>query len=40
MQNGRRTGNGEHGTKRKREEQGKNGNGKDKGEKESQIERE
>ena len=30
MQNGRRAGNGELGVKRKREGQGKNGNGKDK----------
>ena len=40
MKNGRRAGNGEHGVKRKQEGQGKNGNGKDKGEKETQIERE
>ena len=33
MKTGSRTENGEHGTKRKREGQGKNGNGKDKGEK-------
>ena len=36
---GGETRNGEHGTKRKREEQGKNGNGKDKEEREAQIER-
>ena len=40
MQNGRRAGNGEHGVKRKREGQEKNGNGKDKEEKETKIERE
>ena len=40
MQNGRRTGNGEHGTKRKREGQGKSGNGKDKEGKGTQIESE
>ena len=40
MQNGRRAGNGEHGVKRKREGQGKNGNEKDKGEKGDTNERE
>ena len=40
MQNVRRTGNSEHEVKRKREEQGKNGNRKDKEEMETQIERE
>ena len=40
MQNGRRAGNGEHGVKRKREGQGKSGNGKDKEEKGTQIESE
>ena len=33
MKSGRRTAKGEHGTKRKQEVQGKNENGKDKGEK-------